>query len=284
MANNNDYKYLFCIGAQKSGTSYLYQLIKQHKAVTFSGYKEIHHFSEDMAYKRGTGVFLKYFKPHEETEYLADFTPEYMHKHEVVRRISEEFGEQARIIVIMRDPVKRAFSNYIMAYSRGRERRLFSDIVNDVILGSGTNHIIERGLYAKHLDNVYKYFSHDRVLLLVFEDFIKNTAENMEKVIEFLGIEKCEINYDVKKNPMKNEAFTGFGLFYFKIPYRIRRFINKKIPLLGRVLRHFANSGRQSFKEKPVLNEHDERILSEYYKKSNERVRNDFGVDISEWL
>ena len=278
MKENNSYRFLFCIGVQKSGTSYLYQLMKQHKSVTFSEFKETHFFSNRNS-GRSTDYYLKQFRIGHDTRYIADFTPDYINRPEVLERISGEFGEDTRIIVLMRDPVKRAFSNYLMAFSRGRERRNFDTVAKDK-----DSMIIKRGLYADLLDNVFEYFTRSQVLLLVFEEFIKNPQKTMDQVAEFLCIEKIAYELDCKINSAKQFYHGIWGTIYFKIPISVRRTIQNKIQWLGKLIFRILHSNARTYKETPVLGEKERNELALFYKDSNERLAEKYGVDISEWL
>ena len=278
MANESKYNYLFCIGAQKAGTSYLYQIMKQHEAIKFSDFKETHFFSDEKLKKKSIETYLSYFQPDANTEYIADFTPNYISKPDSLERIREEFGDKARIIIMMRDPVKRAFSNYTMAFLRGRERRKFSEVAKN-----SESHILKKGLYADQLDYVFRNFTRDQVLLLVFEKFIREKQKTMDEISDFLCIERMEFDFNVKKNSAKNYYFTFLGTSYFKIPFNIRRSFQSKVPLLGRIIKKILRLTARSYESQPVMDENDRKELVNFYSQANERLAKEYEVDISEW-
>ena len=284
MQEKADYKFLFCIGVQKSGTSYLHNILRQHKAIAFSRYKELHFFSDENEYINGIDGFFNQFEPDDDTVYLADFTPEYINNPITVSNISAQFQDKAKIIILMRDPVKRAFSNYNMRVSRGKEKRTFHEVISDILANDFSDIIVSKGMYAEQLDTVFKYFNKNQVLLLVFEEFIKNKEKTLAEVMDFLELEYIDFNYDVKSNEKKDNRVTGIGKLFFKIPLKVRRNIFAKSRFLERLFKAIMTRSRKPIKAKPAFEDKTIGILKDYYRKSNERIRDDYGVDISEWI
>ena len=183
-------KYLFCVGAQKAATSYLYKLLEQHTEICFSEIKEMHFFDSDSNYKKGINSFNKLFESDANTKYLADFTPAYLPTEKALSRISKHFKEQAKLIVILRDPVKRAFSHYNMNINQGRENRPFEKMVAEEIKKEqAMTTILGRGKYAEQLDTLFKYFDSEQVLVLSFDDFTKDTPKAVTEILNFLQLD-----------------------------------------------------------------------------------------------
>ena len=115
---------LFLVGAPKAGSSLLWTMLKEHKDIFFSTNpeKEINYFSYDelihnSSYKdykvRSENDYLKVFKKGQSVKYLVDGSVSYF-AYPLIPKKLYEFNSDAKIIVIVRDPVLRAFSHYNM--------------------------------------------------------------------------------------------------------------------------------------------------------------------------
>src|SRR5262245_12189274 len=96
-------------GAQKAGTSTLHDMLGQHPAVLVSRPKELHYF--DVHYDEGPQWYADRFRPEARHESWGETTPGYLYKTWARRRMCRDLPE-ARFLVILRDPVQRAYSHY----------------------------------------------------------------------------------------------------------------------------------------------------------------------------
>lgn len=120
-------------GAQKSGTTTLFDILIRHSAISGAMIKEPQFF----ALERKT--ILEYFSWYEslfsgkDDKILVDASTFYLYSSSAPRHI-KEFFKHPRILVILRDPVKRAYSNYLHMYGKVPwcERRSFNSIINEI--------------------------------------------------------------------------------------------------------------------------------------------------------
>jgi hypothetical protein len=191
---------LFLVGAAKAGTTSLYQELARHPAIYMSPMKEPHFFSRiEPAPERAA------FFPHvtDEDEYLALFagatteevlgeaSTSYLWDRQAAERIKRVVPE-ARILIMLRDPVDRAYSQYWNDVREGIERRSFLDaLVEEQRSGPGgwgvSSLLIDCGRYA---DQVVRYLDHfgARVHVLFFEEFVGHEASTIADVYSFLGV------------------------------------------------------------------------------------------------
>ena len=213
-------KYLFVIGAQKAGTTYLYQLLKQHSSVCVSRFKELHFFQDDREYKKGIGNFKGKFNVTPGTKYLADFTPSYIVEKDTLEKIKTMFGDDAMIIVLLRDPVERIFSQYRMECSKGNEKRSFNELVKEELAKERKlRSLTGRGLYSEQLERVYKTFDKDHVKIIRFEDLANRTDETLETIFNFLEIGNEDISKDVVQKTTPDSRPRGMAGLYYKVPF-----------------------------------------------------------------
>ena len=114
MSSNHTQKLpnFLCIGAERSGTTWLYEVLKIHPEVYLYPYiKEINFFSEH--YQKGLNWYKQFFNGSRKSSYKAigDISPQYFHEKEAASRIAQDLPN-IRLILFLRNPVNRAFSEY----------------------------------------------------------------------------------------------------------------------------------------------------------------------------
>ena len=102
------------IGAAKSGTTTLASLISEHPEISFprSGQKELHFFDEEPV---NPETLQKYFDSFDTNRAIGEFTPSYMFDTKCRDLIYDTLGEDIKFVVILRNPVDRAYSHYCNA-------------------------------------------------------------------------------------------------------------------------------------------------------------------------
>jgi hypothetical protein len=191
---------LFLVGAAKAGTTSLYRELAQHPAIYMSPMKEPHFFSRIHPVPD-----RKAFFPHltDEDEYLALFegatteellgeaSTSYLWDRHAAARIKRAVPE-ARILIMLRDPVDRAYSQYWNDVREGIERRSFLDaLLEEQRSGPGawgvTSLHIDCGRYSDQVERYLDQFG-GQVHVLFFEDFVGREASTIADVHSFLGI------------------------------------------------------------------------------------------------
>jgi hypothetical protein len=141
------------IGAQKAGTTSLFQYLRYHPEISLPAGKEVPYFSHDALYARGWAAYMRNLARYEAISdpmrKWGTVTPQYMvggvlqatadvaiknnyDERTVPLRIHERLPD-VRMIAILRDPVERALSHHRMAVMIGRERRSFDDVVGELL-------------------------------------------------------------------------------------------------------------------------------------------------------
>ena len=104
------------VGAQKAGTSALFEMLAKHPGILAPVTKEMHHFNVEASYAQGMGHYLSQFpiRPLRRDPITFEATPAYLfHAATVAPRIKEHLPE-VTCVAILRDPVKRAYSAWNM--------------------------------------------------------------------------------------------------------------------------------------------------------------------------
>lgn len=185
----------FVLGAQKGGTTSLYCYLQEHPQIQMPARKELHFY--DLYYERGLQWYLSLFPEKNSNGYplTGDVTPRYLPHPEVPRRMYSHFPD-AKLIILLRNPVARAFSGYKHTVRFGLTDLPFEYLIDREIEGicSGDSHAapysgtVVRGLYARQIKRWLEYYPKEQILILISEDFFKNTQKNMDKIYAFLGL------------------------------------------------------------------------------------------------
>lgn len=176
------------VGAQRSGTSWWYRTIEQHPRVArIEGeQKELHYFGRFWQGDIPEDMVERYhrFFPRPPGSISGEWTPRYMYDFWSLRLLAQAAPE-ARILVLLRDPVERYRSGV------ARQMRLAAERDLDLNLMMFADSVA-RGLYHLQLRRVFEFFARERVLVLQFERCTRDVAGQLRATCEFLGLEPFE--------------------------------------------------------------------------------------------
>lgn len=187
------------IGAAKSGTTSLYQYLAQHPNLVPSAEKELQYFGM-LRREKGLRWYLSNFPCKGiKDKIFFEATPNYLYRERSPKQIAKLFP-QMKFIVILRDPVKRAFSHWNshhdFSFTENRtelkDERSFEEAIhqeqNDLDNVPLAYRYLAKGTYSTQLERWYQYFPKENILLLEFEELKENVKELLGKVIKFLSI------------------------------------------------------------------------------------------------
>lgn len=190
---------LFVVGVARAGTTSLSHYLDQHPEIFMSPVKEPYFFSsyhpDWVPVSQTLFSYMSLFAGATTEKYLGEASPAYFWDEDSPLAIKEA-SPDARIIISLRDPIKRAYSEYLLLRRSLEDwRPTFADAVQEEIAldpaERGINpqyNYIDRGYYAARVERYFEIFGTERVHVLFFEDFIKSTREEMQRVFEFLHL------------------------------------------------------------------------------------------------
>ena len=276
----------FIIGVQKSGTTFLAHLLMQHPDICFSKKKELHFFSKEHNRKKGMDFYEKCFEPYNGEKVIMEGTPGYMASEMAMKDISDSLGSDMKILVIMRDPVKRLVSQYRMRYSIGGERRSLDDAVSHFLSVDRTDfrNYINRGLYYDQLKMVEKYFPKENINVSVFEDFISNPAGKIKDILDFLGVDcKFEFNFESGRNPGRNSKPNLLGRLFYLLPRLLRYKYLSSLSAEGKSRFFKLILSKNKKLEHGEISDDNMEKLRELYKPQIDKLEIEYGLDLSCW-
>lgn len=134
--------------------------------------------------------YLALFEPGHDARYLCDSSVEYMFHEQALHRI-REVSPHSKLIVILRDPVRRAYSHYLNDVREGIEKRTFEEAVRDQIAAPDAqpwpSRYVAYGHYPQALRNALSIFGED-LLVLLFEELTQRGDEVLAEVGDFLDL------------------------------------------------------------------------------------------------
>jgi hypothetical protein len=212
-------------GAQKAGTASLYSYLIQHPQVIHGLKREIHYF--DMYYKKGISWYRGHFPPasrlRDKAFITGESTPYYMfHPHALQRLYS--LLPHIKLIILLRDPVRRAISHYFHEVRRGREplsieeafkneeKRIepeYEKMLRDEYYHSQVyQHYSykKRGIYVDQILDCFEKFPSDQILVLKSEDFFSDPKKILREVFIHLDINPEFVPSDLSPRNVGNYA------------------------------------------------------------------------------
>lgn len=181
-------------GSPRCGTTSLYYYLKQHPLLFMSDVKEVDFFNLDYRYEKGLKWYSSFFEGAQEDKIIGEASPNYMHVLSVPERIKTVLPD-VKLIFLLRDPVKRAYSHYLQKYFYGIEKHSFykalkieSDRIGKDVVSFFDYSYKYKSVYIKHLRNFNKYFNRNQMLILFSEDFYTNPINELNKILKFLGV------------------------------------------------------------------------------------------------
>jgi len=198
-----------CVGAQKSGTTTLHDILRQHPDIYLPESKEAHFFDIEESYDRGMQWWLDtFFSDYQEEPVMGAITPEYLYYPEALERIRKDLGTDIKIVIMLRSPIERAYSHYLMSVRKGVETLAFADAVivenERVLMNDFQRRVFSyfgRSYYADQVRRFIGAFGQDNLFVCIFEsDFVLNRNETVKRMLEFLGVEQRELRVDISSN------------------------------------------------------------------------------------
>jgi hypothetical protein len=199
----------FIIGTQKAGTTSLFSYLSQHPSITTPIIKELQFFN--MNFKRGINYYHSFFpvKINKKKVIAGEATPDYL-DHPLAPERLHKYNPNAKLIIILRDPVLRAYShyNFVKSYNNeikkssfiealNKEQKLINNALNNLYTNPVESAIdisnygyLYKGEYIVHLRKWFNLFSSEQIMVIDFNQFKNNTKQTLKEICHFLEIDE----------------------------------------------------------------------------------------------
>jgi hypothetical protein len=301
----------FIVGAAKAGTTSLYSYLDKHPDVFMSPIKEPHYFSKDIRCSNFTQEgcrnacfdikeyllsdklenkhisfidniedYLQLFREVKNEDFLGEVSTGYLYSKVAAKEIYD-FNPDAKIIIVLRNPVQRTYSHWKMNVASGVENidipvvQAIKKDYNSINKGYCQSHLyIELGQYSHQIKRYTDIFPKNNIKILFFDD-LKNDADAfMSDIYKFLNIAQIDIGTSEKENVS------------VMIKFQILKNINNKfgIPeLIPKKMKIFLKKLFTTTIFQKLTAEDKSSIYFNYFKKDVEQIEDLLNLNLSSW-
>lgn len=184
------------IGAQRSGTSWLFECLREHPNV-FMPRKETHFF--DREYDKGFSYYSGLFTGVENSVATGEFTPDYLYSPEAMERIALHCPN-AKLIILLRKPAERTQSALRLLQTHGRMRHTTLEAAI-----KEAPWILEQSLYSKQVKRVFDLFPRQNVCIRLYDDIPQTPLDLYRGICRFIKIDEGFIPSNIRA--VRNATF-----------------------------------------------------------------------------
>lgn len=299
--DTHQYPHFIIVGAPKAGTTSLFKYLNQHPQVYFPKRKEPMFFCDYDANFAGPSAdwynanminepesYLSMFADADEHKVTGEASTDYLSCPNAAVRI-KNWNPDIKIIIILRNPIDRAYSEHMNLVSRMREEVDFLESINleEQRIKNGYPPYfwhVRRGLYYEAVRNYLSIFDQKKVQVLFYDDLTQSPEQVIESILSFLDLETIPVDtserFNISGRP--KSRFLQHLLLSGK-----KRFINgslgalmRKNELIGKTYRSLMVSNM----EKPKLKKHEFRYVRDIFYEDIIKLQDFLNLDLSHWL
>lgn len=254
----------FIIGAQKSATTSLYEYLNSIDIVSMPLVKEMQVFTNDELYKNFPSNLPSFYCQNNAEKLIGMADVEILYAYEKTAKRIYDHNRNAKIIIMLRNPIDRAYSSYW--FSRKNQRENIETFEKAIALEDKRKKTLNQNdrlaltyldvsMYYKQVKKFIDIFGEDHVLVLIMEEFIKDKEGEFAKVLDFLEIENDQFDKSLlnekfnEGGAVKNETLQAMfnnrnivrNLYSQLVPLKFRMLIRNKYinPLLSKNSKNF---------------------------------------------
>jgi len=281
---------LLILGTQKAGTTSLYEYIRQHTNIYFSDVKEVTYFVNDELYRLGEDYYHSFFSRVKSEEIIASAYVHMLPCRKCPERV-RDYNPDMKFIIMLREPVDRAYSAYNYAIKNGWEdiRNSFEDtlFLEKERLKEEKYDLtyFENGKYHKHIKHWMSFFPKENFLLIKDTELKGSPKEVLEKIFSFLGIENQANSIDTSREYNKAGVVRSKRLqaFLLNKNSKIKKIVGTLLPreykvwIRANILKKIY-SINQIDKENRKLPLSSRRKIEKVFEQHNSNLRKEFGI------
>lgn len=214
----------FIVGHPRCGTSSLYNMLKQHPEI-FLSEKEPHYFDTDVKQKTFyEEEYLNLFQNVENEEIIGEVTPGYL-RSEVAAEKIQEFNPDAKILMILRNPIDLIRAWFQKAVEGGKED--YENIEKNVWSSEYLNLL----RYSQQIKRYLRNFPKENIKVIIYGDFKESNLKILEEILGFLNLDPHFIPEMQNMNPSRFNRFGKLNLLLQKpLSLKIRQVVKDSLP------------------------------------------------------
>lgn len=287
----NNSPHFLIVGAPKAGTTSLYHYLQQHPRVFMPENKEPRFFCNYPVdcFEFGKKYFhsdiistsdeyLALFEKASENSITGEASTDYLSCQGAAHRIFS-WNPMVKIIIMLRDPIDRAFSEYQHSIAGGFQSISFweSMCLEKERISQQYDPIFwhtKRGLYFDSVNEYMSLFGRENVQIIFFEEFVSSTLDVVESILKFIGLSLVPIDVSVRHNAGKK----------FNDRCSLMNFLHKeqKIKILSRMVRYFDKGNKKGAKK--ALTDQQYEMLRSRFVDDVDKLSRLLNADLTCWL
>ena len=197
---------LLCIGAQKAGTTWLYENLARHPEIFVPpDVKEVHYF--DFLFHRPLADYAAVFEAGRDCV-KCDITPNYGRLRPSRISFLRRVMPRVKLVFLMRNPIERAWSQAVMDLSARDDRAVENVPIEELRAHFRTPGVVRNGLYTEMIDRWLAVFPAERLLTCFYEDLEERPRELLSRIFDHLGVSR---DVDWPRFPTGERVHSGLG-------------------------------------------------------------------------
>jgi len=290
------------VGFPKCGSTSLHYFLDVHPEIFMPEQKEIHFFSYDKVNPLNKGPkdkhvkklqigkfkdYKKLFKPIEDIQLAGEVSPSYVnYPKDCIPKIKETLGNP-KIIIILRDPIDRAYSNYLHLYREKRETLGFYDALKEEEKRKqlGYSDFWYYRFNSDYYEKVVAYNDAFKEILIVEAEQLKaNTKKTMSKVYKFIGVSEDFEPENIDKSYNEGGLYKSNLITDFFFQQSKARDIARKIIPAKRSMKHLKQKIISKYKqEAPEIDVRAKLFLIDSLKTDTKKLKETFNLTCMNW-
>ncbi len=296
---NSDRKIdFFIVGAQKAGTTSLYDYMAQHRDLFLPSSKDFYAFNDDPVYGVTGSRLLSYYRKYRGEPLVGGSNVQIMRFPDAVRNL-HHYNPRTKLIILLRNPVDRAYSAFWMMRNLGLEPcdTFEAALAQDGARGARGDfrenaelRYLEPGYYDQQIDFIHGLFDNGSIYIGLFDDFVRQPERITREILDWLGADTSELAIDFSKR--SNEASRPRLMMLQRLirsQNRLKRLYRSTMPLAvqdrvnATVMSKLQESNRVPFEYPPMAAETRSRLV-DHFLPHNERLSELIDQDLGHWL
>lgn len=267
------------VGAQKCGTTSLHEILSQHPEVVMSEVKEVNYFTNTEKYQQGLGYYASFFPQNTQAKAIGEASPGYLCYPDVHQLIHQDLGD-IKIVILLRDPIKRAYSQYWDNRRQLKETSSETEIIDQYLEAEYSPQrkgYFSRGVYYKDVKKYMDQFGDENVQVIIFESLIKNQQTELQKLYKFLGLQ-IDQGYQQLPKPSNSAVIWKNPLFAYFLQHP------EKTRYLPTKFRRLLRFGKQEKFKYPLPGQAELDKLKAFYQPWNKKLEDLLSIQLVDWI
>ncbi len=287
---------LMIIGAQKSGTTSLLRYLGEHPQIESHKANEFSYFYSDEEYESGWAKAEEYYfgKKNSDKNFVVAKHANLYSSAKAIERLYEQFP-QCKLVLLLRNPVSRSYSSYLMEKMYDRVDYEFDELPELLEKKDGRQleswqeeAFIGFSKYDEHLENVFRFFKKEQVKVILFEDFSSHPLSHCRNLFYWMGVENdffprvrtVHNETTMVRSRMMSRMIRNIMVDNSVLKSALKKILpNRTASQIGQKLREANRSGKSFPKMSPEM----ENYLNKLFHPHKQRLQDLTGLDLSAW-